>query len=59
MKTNESKYIQEAARLRQQAADIRECAWRADRTSDMRREMARADVLEHRAAELEELYAND
>lgn len=49
----------EVARLRKCAENMRECAWRASSTADMRKEMAQADAVERRAAELEELYVND
>lgn len=49
----------EVARLRKCAENMRECAWRANSTADMRKEMQQADAVERRAKELEELYAND
>ena len=43
--------------LRARAEHVRECAQRADRKDDFRREMAQADALFAQAAELEKEIA--
>ncbi len=43
--------------LRARAEHVRECAQRADRTEDYRREMAQADALFAQLAELEKEIA--
>ena len=48
---------EQIAELRARAEHVRECAQRADRTEDYRREMAQADALFAQVKELEKELA--
>ncbi len=57
MNTEQISKAEQIEQLRQRAQNVRECAQRADRTEDYRREMAQADALFAQAAELEKEIA--
>lgn len=53
MNTEQISKAEQIEQLRQRAQNVRECAQRADRTEDYRREMAQADALFAQVKELE------
>jgi len=57
MNTEQISKAEQIEQLRQRAQNVRECAQRADRTEDYRREMAQADALFAQVKELEKELA--
>ncbi len=57
MNTEQISKAEQIEQLRQRAQNVRECAQRADRTEDYRREMAQADALVAQVKELEKELA--
>ena len=53
MNTEQISKAEQIEQLRQRAQNVRECAQRADRKDDFRREMAQADALFAQVKELE------
>ena len=57
MNTEQISKAEQIEQLRQRAQNVRECAQRADRIEDYRREMDQADALFAQLAELEKEIA--